>query len=54
MSCIAFAEHKGREEGFKNGVLRTAQKMKSLGILDKDIAECTGLSVEEISNLSLK
>ena len=51
MSCIAFAEHKGREEGFKNGVLRTAQKMKSLGIPEKDIAECTGLSVEEILGL---
>ena len=51
MSCIAFAEHKGREEGFKNGVLSTAQKMKSLGIPEKDIAECTGLSVEEILGL---
>ena len=48
MSCIAFAEHKGREEGIKVGVLRTAKKMKSLGIPEKDIAECTGLSVEEI------
>ena len=66
MSCIAFAEHKGRaegleegrqegrEEGIKVGVIRTAKKMKSLGIPEKDIADCTGLSVEEISNLSLK
>ena len=59
MSCIAFAEHKGRvegreegrEEGIKVGVLRTAKKMKSLGIPEKDIAECTGLSVEEILGL---
>ena len=55
MSCIAFAEHKGRqegrEEGIKVGVLRTARKMKSLGIPEKDIAECTGLSVEEILGL---
>ena len=59
MSCIAFAEHKGRQEGRKEGrkegikvgVLRTAIKMKSLGIPENDIAECTGLSVEEILGL---
>ena len=63
MSCIAFAEHKGRaegleegrqegrEEGIKVGVLRTAKKMMSLGIPEKDIAETTGLSVEEILGL---
>ena len=55
MSCIAFAEQKGkvegREEGIKVGVLITAKKMKSFGIPEKDIAECTGLSVEEILGL---
>ena len=59
MSCIEFAEHKGKEEGriegrqegILEGVRLTAAKLKAKGMSVKEIFECTGLSVEEISKL---
>ena len=59
MSCIEFAEHKGKEEGriegrqegILEGVRLTAAKLKAKGMSVKEIFECTGLSVEEISRL---
>ena len=47
MSCIEFAEYKGKKEG----KIETAAKMKANGISLDVIAECTGLSEEEIQQL---
>ena len=47
MSCIEFAEYKGKKEG----KIETAAKMKANGISLDVIAECTGLSEEEIQKL---
>lgn len=47
MSCIEFAEYKGKKEG----KIEIAAKMKANGISLDVIAECTGLSEEEIQKL---
>lgn len=41
----------GRAEGLAEAKLEDAQKMKSKGYPIADIAEITGLSIEEINNL---
>lgn len=45
------AKQDGYEEGRKDGVRLTAQKMKARGIEITVIADCTGLSEEEIETL---
>lgn len=44
-------EKKGREQGFKQGELSVAKKMKLKGMELALISEVTGLSTEEISKL---
>lgn len=41
----------GRKEGEKNALCETARKMKAKGFEANDIAEITGLSLEEIEKI---
>lgn len=55
MSCIKFAEARGETRGEARGEakskLEIARSMKNKGLDCALIAECTGLSVEEIGGL---
>ena len=51
MSCIAFAKMTGKEKGKEEGKIEVAKSMKSKGLDISLIAECTGLSSEQIENL---
>ena len=51
LAINAFAREEGRKEGWKEGIQETARKMKQIGIPAISIAECTGLSAEDISRL---
>ena len=51
MSCIKFAETKGEARGEAKSKLEIARSMKNKGLDCALIAECTGLSVEEIEGL---
>ena len=42
---------KGREEGREEGIVQVAKTMKSQGVEVSLIAQCTGLSPEEIAKL---
>ncbi|MGI6231660.1 MAG: Rpn family recombination-promoting nuclease/putative transposase [Prevotella sp.] len=44
---------KGLEEGSRNTALNHARRMKAKGFSDKDISDITGLSIEQIKNLTL-
>ena len=48
---LAEGRAEGRAEGLAEAKLEDAQKMKSKGYPIADIAEITGLSIEEINNL---
>ena len=48
---IAYAEQKGLEKGFEQGVESTAKKMLAKGYDVSEISELTGLSPEEINKL---
>ena len=50
-SVIKTAFDKGWKEGRTAGIEETARKMKSKGFSVEDIAEVTGLSIEEIEAL---
>lgn len=50
-SVISTAENKGREEGREEERIKNAVKMKQKGYPLEDIAEITGLSIEEIREL---
>lgn len=50
-SVISTAENKGREEGREEERMKNAVKMKQKGYPLEDIAEITGLSIEEIREL---
>lgn len=50
-SVISTAENKGREEGREEERVKNAVKMKQKGYPLEDIAEITGLSIEEIREL---
>ena len=41
----------GRKEGIAEGVKNTAYKMKQNNVAPNVIAECTGLTLEEVANL---
>ena len=43
---------KGRAKGSKEAALAVAEKMKSKGYSDEDVVEMTGLSLEDIAELS--
>lgn len=49
--AIEQANKKGWQEGQYQNSLRTATKMKQKGYDPEEIAECTGLSMEEIEKL---
>ena len=55
MSCIKFATLKGREEGreegFRQGLIKTALRLKEKGISLEDIVDITGLTAEEVAGL---
>ena len=51
MSCIEFAENKGREEGIKEGKVEIAKELKADGIDTTFIAKYTGLTIDQIANL---
>ena len=51
MSCIEYATVKVREEGKAEAKVSIAKSMKEKGLDNKIIAECTGLSVEQIEAL---
>jgi predicted transposase/invertase (TIGR01784 family) len=42
----------GRQEGIKNGIIKTAKAMLKKGMNQKDIIEITGLTKEEIETIS--
>jgi predicted transposase/invertase (TIGR01784 family) len=50
-NSIAFAEEKAEERGEHNKALNIARKLKKMGLLSLDIANATGLSLEEIEQL---
>lgn len=50
-SVISTAEKKGREEGREEERIKNAVRMKQKGYPLEDIAEITGLSIEEIREL---
>ena len=41
----------GRAEGIAEGIRMTARKLKDMGLSDRQIAQATGLSPEDIRNL---
>ena len=51
MSCIEYATVKVREEGKTEAKVSIAKSMKEKGLDNKIIAECTGLSLEQIEAL---
>ena len=51
INTIDTAHDKGWKEGRTAGIEETASKMKSKGFSVEDIAEVTGLSIEEIEAL---
>ena len=51
MSCIEYATVKVREEGKTEAKVSIAKSMKENGLDNKIIAECTGLSLEQIEAL---
>ncbi len=48
---LAEGRAEGRAEGIEENKRENARRMKAKGFADEDIAEITGLSIEEISNL---
>lgn len=54
MTCQRDSLKKAQNEGRKEGKLEVAVKMKALGMPIAIIAECTGLSTEEIEKLGEK
>ena len=58
MSCIEFAENKGREEGRKEGrseeKIEVAKAFKEKGVSVELICQCTDLSIEQIEKLQKK
>ena len=51
MEGLAKGLAKGRAEGLAEGRIETARNMKAKGLPVDLIAECSGLSPEEIANL---
>ena len=51
MSCIEFAENKGRAEGIETGIHTVAKKLKAQNVPVQIIMESTGLSIEQINQL---
>ena len=49
--ALAEGRKEGREEGIAEGAKSTAFKMKQKNIAPAVIAECTGLTLEEVANL---
>lgn len=50
-ACMETKYEEGMEKGKVEGKVEVAGKMKSQGIPVETIAQCTGLSVEEIGSL---
>ena len=48
---IAEGRAEGRAEGIAEGIRMTARKLKDMGLSDRQIAQATGLSPEDIRNL---
>ena len=48
---LAEGRAEGHAEGERSALQKTAQKMKQKGLPTTDIADITGLSIEEIENL---
>jgi predicted transposase/invertase (TIGR01784 family) len=42
---------KGMEKGMEKGIIKTAKNLKNIGIPAAQIAQATGLSIQEIENL---
>lgn len=51
MSCIEFAENRGRTEGREEGKIEVAKVLKSKGSDMELICQATGLSIEQIEKL---
>ncbi|MDR2115465.1 MAG: hypothetical protein LBP87_03690 [Planctomycetaceae bacterium] len=49
---MAEGEAKGRAEGRTEGLAETARNLKQRGVDDEAIAQITGLSIDEINQLS--
>ncbi|MDR1426091.1 MAG: Rpn family recombination-promoting nuclease/putative transposase [Rickettsiales bacterium] len=53
-SAMSLAIRRGREEGREEGKIETALAMLKKGLSQNIVAECTGLSEEEIARLAQK
>ena len=51
MSCIEFAENRGRTEGREEGKIEVAKVLKNKGLDIELIYQATGLSIEQIEKL---
>ena len=51
MSCIEFAENRGRAEGILKGKIDAAKVLKAKGVDFEIISQSTNLSIEEIEKL---
>ena len=54
INAISYATKVGKEEGIKEGIIKTAKKLLKMGMTIEQVMEATGLKKEEIEKIAKK